>query len=604
MFLGLTPKTLTALGASALLVIVGATSAVVMASGDDFASVDAPRWEAGYAFAYDVSGTVEYLVEVPGELSDRDGFSFGPVPVEKEILSTQFDHGGKPLYVGAATFPLGHFLAEGARFEFPDLAVYPTADRQRDLAPVGVTVDDEDLAFGPDAPITYLDFPLTHGKRWSSEMHVSDLFGEADLLEGTEYVDLDRVLVQGEVGAMETLRLTIGDQQVDVDAVRVDISYSPIGLQKAVAQARADAEKFGADIERLNVQLGVHEIAWYAPEYQAIVRDQFVVRALVDAAGSFQGDRYEVYTEATGTALAEMTGARLLKGAEKDTPEILRILRGEAPIADAHGEDVPETVYDVVVESSHARVNAADAPVVTFTSDLVGVPELPDGHALRYQFVDADGHVLDAGAAGASWSVTVDEPGSHTLLLQGVDADGRVYAQDAVSLAADWVQTVDASCPVVTGRDFMPCDEVSVPVSAGIQSLSVTAYRNGTSFMESGRLVVDAPHESYTAGRGSDGVYRVTVTEFAPDTLTGDWEAYYDSLGGVGERVTYVLELRFGAVEAVEPTFETEAGVGGALVTRDAGVLADFGSPLGAFLEQMRRGEAPTLAGELESLLP
>jgi len=598
MILGLSTKTLSALGAGGTLLVVAVTSAVVMADGEEFDAVQAPAWQAGYAFAYDVSGGVEYLFEVPGEGREADRMEFGPVPIEKEILSTQFDLDGKPLYVGAATFPLGHFLAQGMGFEFPDLAVYPTADRQSDLAPVGVRINDagDSLVFGPDAPVTYLDFPLTHGKRWDSTMEVAKLFGEADALEGTDYMDLDEVLVQGEVGAMETLRLPIGE----VEAVRVDISYTPIGLQKAVAQARADAEKFGADIDRLNVQLGVHETAWYAPEYQAVVKDQFIVRALVDAAGSFDGQHYEFYSEATGTALAEMTGAQLLPGAERDMPEILRYLRGEQAIAAVHGQKVPDRLYEVSVDGPDGHVNAALDVPTRFTSSLSGVAALPDGHSLRYKLVDGTGAVAKSGTAGASWSIDIDRPGSYTMVLQAVDGAGTLHAQDATPVIADWYQTLEAGCPAFTGLGVSGCDGIDLPVFAGIRSATVAAYHNGTTLAGSGQVIVDAPHEQYRGGRDGDGAYRVTIEEFDPRDLGGDWSAHYTNTAGLGGEVTYVVALVYGAVDQA-PAVEADTGM--LLATQDARSMGAFGAPIGSFLEQLRRGEAPGLEAELRALL-
>lgn len=598
MILGLSTKTLSALGAGGTLLVVAVTSAVVMADGEEFDAVGAPAWQAGYAFAYDVSGDVEYLFEVPGEGREADRMEFGPVPIEKEILSTQFDLDGKPLYVGAATFPLGHFLAQGVDFEFPDLAVYPTADRQADLAPVGARINDagDSLVFGPDAPVTYLDFPLTHGKRWDSTMQVAELFGAGDALEGTDYMDLDEVLVQGEVGSMETLSLPIGE----VEAVRVDISYTPVGLQKAVAQARADAERFGADIDRLNVQLGVHETAWYAPEYQAVVKDQFIVRALVDAAGEFDGQHYEFYSEATGTALAEMTGAQLLSGPERSMDEILRYLRGEQAITAVHGQKVPDRVYEVSVDGPD-RINAALDDPTRFTSSLSGLHVLPDGHSLHYRLVDATGAAFKSGTAGESWKVDIDRPGRYTMVLQAVDAAGTVHAQAATPVVADWYQTVAGDCPAVSGLYVAACDEVDLPVFAGIQSATVAAYHNGTSLAGSGQLVVEGPGERYSGGRDGDGAYRVTIDEFDADALGGDWSAYYSNTAGLGGTVTYVLSLVYGGAPA--PADASDAGTGGLLATQDARSMSAFGAPIGSFLEQLRRGEAPGLEAELRALL-
>ncbi len=600
MILGLSTKTAASIGVAATLMVVAITSAVVMAGDEEFDAIQAPRWQAGYAFAYDVTGQIEYLLDVPGEASGGDSFSFGPVPIEKEILSTKFDLDGKPLYVGAATFPLGHFLAQGMDFEFPDLAVYPTADRQSDLSPVGVQIssDGDGLEFGPDAPITYLDFPLTHGKRWSTTMKVADLFGEADFLEGTEYMDLDEVLVQGEVGSMQKLDLPIGT----VDAVRVDISYTPIGLQKAVAQARSDAEKFGVDVERLNVQLGVHEIAYYAPEYQSIVKDQFVVRALVDAALDYNGDHWEVYTEATGTALVELTGARLLKGPERSTSEILRILRGDAPVADAHGEIIPESIYDVFIDSDSSRVNAAKSPVVHFSSDLSGVDSLPSEHKLVYKMVRPDGSTYKSAAGKATWDVTVDEPGSYTVILQAIAGDGRVFSQDSMPLVANWHQTISGGCPVVTSSTMMPCDRVGLPVNLGVDALSVAAYVNGTT-LANGRLTVSSPSDSFSGSREGDGAYRIVLEDFDHRDLGRNWNGAYSSFG-FGENVDYVIDILYGAPDTrVHDDVGEDGGTGGQLAMQDPRSMSSFGAPLGSFLEQLSEGKKPFLQAELEGLL-
>ncbi len=600
MILGLSTKTMASLGAAATLMVVAITSAVVMADGDEFDAIKAPQWQAGYAFAYDVTGEIEYMLDVPGEASGGDSFGFGPLPIEKEILSTQFDLDGKPLYVGAATFPLGHFLAQGMDFEFPDLAVYPTADRKSDLSPVGVQISDagDDLEFGPDAPITYLDFPLQHGKRWSSTMKVAELFGQTDFLEGTEYMDLDEVLVQGEVGSMHTLDLPIGT----VEAVRVDISYTPIGLQKAVAQARSDAEKFGVDVERLNVQLGVHEIAYYAPEYQSIVKDQFVVRALVDAALNYDGDHWEVYTEATGTALVELTGARLLKGPEQSTSDILRILRGEAPVADAHGEIIPESTYDLFLEDNVRLVNAASSPSLTYSTDISGVDALPTGHKIVFKMIAGDGSTYKTSSGAPSWDVVVDEPGSYTVVAQAIAGDGRVFAQDSMPLVANWHQTINGGCPLVSSSTMIPCQEVDLPVNHGVDHLTLAAYANGTS-VTYGQLNVYSDSDSYQGSRDGDGAYRVSIDEFNARDIGRSWTGAYSSFG-LGERVDYVIDIIYGVSEPIVNDHAGEDGSAGALVAmRDARSMSSFGSPLGAFLEQLSEGKKPFLQTELDALL-
>lgn len=596
-----------------LLVGVVIGTAAVMANEGDFGTVEAPEWKSGYKWAYDVSGAIDVDIRVPGEPTYTESIDFGPFAVNKEILNSQdFVNEGEPLYVGATTLPIGHILDMGM-FALQDggweqLAVFPTADRHRDLAPVlaypdwdcrgGFDCDPTGLHFGKDTPVDYIQFPLEYGDRWSQTVQFDDvLFDEVDDLG--QLGGVTEVKMVGEAGKMETITLPVGK----TDAVRLDFSYQPIGLQKAVAEMREQAEGFGVKVERLNVQLGLHEIAHYSPEYQAIARDQFVLQGLVDAVIEFDGERYEFFFDLSGYVLSELTGARLTELPDRSLPEILDILAGREPIPDVKGEAVQDAAYRLELTGERSRVNAAKGEIVPFSVALSDA--LPDGHSLEYIVRDHSGATVQAAPAQEEFSIRFQDPGVFTVTVAALDGDGDLVTRDSHAIYADFVKTVGASCSIDASLFTGDCGDVPVPARAGLKSMVLEARVNQTlpSMFGLDQLRYEMADGStrYASGDGSGG-YRM---EFQGDEVflaAQDGVLEYRPAAGAFDSVSYTVSLIYGApVDAQH--FEHQASTGTMAVMQDWQAMGGLLSPMDRMLEQVVHGEPKTFDGELGTLL-
>ncbi len=479
-----------------LLVLVGAVIAgVAVASGDSYDPVHAPQWQAGYTFSYDVvadiQATTDGLEEF--ELPAETDLTVGPIPVKKEILSTEYrDLDGQPVYISAATFPLSNLQAGSEAFGLMGgVPAFATAERQADLAPVPVLPDwscrSDDcpsggLDFIASNPLTYLNFPLTEGKRWEQE---ADL-GIPVPLEELEGVD--RVHVIGEVGAMETVDL---GQLGSVDAVRVDISYTPVGLQDAIADLAAMMEDAGFEIERFNVQLGMHEIVHYSPDFESIVQQQYIVRALIDIAlkGDFQGHEFDeaVYGEFDAVLSATLTGADRVAKAEMSPLEILNTLTDADLISDVRGSVSYGAPYSIGLQSDVLRLNAAEFDQAFVEASVYGADGLPEGHYIDWQVTDAAGDYVTEHKGDTLYIFGSSEPGVFTIEASAVDPEQGVVAESGIILVADYFLEEEVGCDWIGY-----CDELEIPVNPGVQDLFVYADAPSLFGWTGGLTLIDA----------------------------------------------------------------------------------------------------------------
>ena len=592
-----------------LLVGVVIGTAAVMANEGDFGTVEAPEWKSGYKWAYDVSGAIDVDIRVPGEPTYTESIDFGPFAVNKEILNSQdFVNEGEPLYVGATTLPIGHILDMGM-FALQDggweqLAVFPTADRHRDLAPVlaypdwdcrgGFDCDPTGLHFGKDTPVDYIQFPLEAGKRWSDTVSFAEELPGMDELDAFE--DITELQLVGEVGGMETISVPIGS----VDAVRIDFSYKPIGLQRAVAEFREEAESYGVVFERLNVQIGLHEIAHYSPAHEAIVRDQYIFKAIADVSAHVMGEHYEAFAEVTGYVLAEMSGSTLAELEEHDLPAILDKLNGREAIRDVEGTVLEEKdVYHIDLLASHDRVNSAEAQAVRFdiVNDAVG--GLPAGHGYEYLVQDKHGQVTHFAGTGSQFNVVFDEPGVYTVRVAAVDPDGQAISQARQIVYADYVKTSEVTCGLST-LVTAPCGAVAVPARDGLERMVLTAKVNQTLLgdpLSQARIAFeDASGDVVYGYPSAPGEYRIELDNAY--TSAKDGELSFRPLAGFGDVVAFTVDLSFNG-EGLK-LYEHQVSAGGLAMTGDWQFLGPMMGALDEALMDVASGEAMTL--ELDRL--
>lgn len=600
MFFGLSTKALSAIAGAVVLVGVVFGTAAVMADGDDFGTIGAPDWESGYAWTYDVTGSLGYTFTGDEIGADSAEIPLGDMQIKKEILNTEdFDHKGDALYVGATTLPIGHildmdmFALDGGGWA--ELAVFPTADRQRDLAPVPAyptfsssTGEASGIAFADGLAIDYIQFPLTHGKRWDDSVSFSEKLPGMDELD--VFGDVTELQLVGEVGTMETLDLPIGK----TDAVRIDFSYKPIGLQRAVAEFREQAESMGVSFERLNVQIGLHEIAHYSPAHEAIVRDQYIFKAIADISANAFGEQYDIFAEVTGYVLAQMSGSTLTELEEHDLPAILDKLNGREAIRDVEGAVIQaEDLYKIDLVQSHDRVNVAETHAVSFDIVNDAVDGLPPGHGYEYLVQDKTGKVVEYQGTGSEFMVTFDDPGVYTVRVAAVDPDGNAISQDRAIVYADYAKSTEVSCSPVVITYTNSCGQIPVPVREGIDQIILTAKVNQTLLddpaMQNRIRFEDAAGDRVYGYQVAPGEYRIELDTAAASTKDGVLS--YQPLAAIGEVVSFTVELSYDGVGVSHPTHDA----GTMARTGDWQFLAPLMSVVDEALADVTDGEAPTL---------
>ncbi len=565
------------------LVLFGAVIAgVAIASAEDFDPVHAPDWKAGYSFSYDVTADIESVTD--GSVADEFGIpgqsnlSFGPFPVKKEILSTQYDDAdGYPTYVSAATFPFSNIQSGLPLFDaFAGQQAYVTAERQNDLAPVPLVPDTSCLSdscaggglkFLAGNDMSYLNFPLSPDKRWEQTIDLPMSFALEEL-QG-----IDRMHVVGEVSGMRTVDL---GEFGKTEAVRVDFSYTPVGLQEFVSNYAQALEDAGLTLERFNFQLGMHEIVYYSDDLQAIVSQEYIVYTFVDIAahGEVYGQEIDedIYAEVTARVKLTLTGANTdVAGPERSPLEILEIVGDPSLIADARGQGVGATPYSISLTSSHDRVNAAESPMVSFLLGVHGVDELPEGTTTSFEVTRAGETYkgAKAGPGGDGFVMNIDEPGIYDVVAKVAGPDGGVKIAKA-RVVADYAEEIKAQCGLnLLGTSCMP---ESFPVHEGIDSLTVGIHVSSGSPLLLREYLLVEHHD----GSVDDWDNTQSVT-YAADKIDGDfgaWSVAYENEGGYMAQVTYFIESTYKAGNMTKVEVEP-APVGG---PRSTGVKAS-GAP-------------------------
>lgn len=561
--------------AASVVLVSAVIAGVAVASDDDFDPVYAPEWQPGYTFSYDVLGSVDMVydgleaMDMPG-----DGFSgaFGPFQVKKEILNTQdYESHGQPLFVSAANFPMSNIQSGEVLDGIGSDPTFLMAERQNDLAPLAVMPNwdcrSNDCAGGAvkvmaDNPLTYLNFPLTQGKKWVQEEELPIPVPIEEL------AGITRVHIVGEVTGMEAVDLgELGTTQ----AVRVDFAYRPVGLEDILSQIVKQAEDAGVQVDRFNVQMGVHEIVHYSPEYEAIVQQQYLISVLFDVAfsGEFYGQSFseDIYAELDGSITAVLTGSNRAVTEEQTPVQILQKLGNVDLINDARGLGVSaqRVPYSISLDGARSEVNVAKGEAARYAVGVAG--DLPAGHSLEYVVKELGGPEIASGIVqGGTFTVELGEPGVYGVTVRGVDGAGGVVTTSATRyLEGDYDALVSADCNF--GGLGTYCAPFEFLVKPGADSAVFEAYTYGGTPPLSQTLYVRAPDGT---AYDTQGRHVELDADEIEELGYGHWRIDYNNVGGVLSEVDYLLSIDYEAPQAVPqvpaPDRHNETGSGGGLL--------------------------------------
>lgn len=541
----------------ALLLLATAFSACIGGEeGRAFGVLDAPVWESGYAFSYNVTTSVETVYEENGE-RETDSENSGPFGARIEVINTTYVQDGVPLYI-VATAMGGLASMDHAGDEVPFAMGGLVGVRKSDLMDVAsrygevvrceggqqncvTTIDD--LSFGPLTKAIYLDFPLSRGKSWTN-----DLSSEDDV-----EMDLDGVPIEVREENRVRGAVDIDTPLGRIEAVQVEHTLRAIGLEQLRNEALAEARAEGIQVDRFDLVLNGVTSTFYSEKYQTIAKEtvSLVVGVDIRAKGP-DGQRYDYYSRADVRSEQILTGATYVPGPERDLGAMGAIVGGLYPIKDPTGSAYEPAGYSLQIVQSAEVVNAADAPTVHFEAVVSGMESLPPGHTLEWTLRDATQAVVAQGD-GPLFDFAADTPGAYSVELIGANEDDRVSAVAASSLIANYDAEVSIVCETAAAEPLLPgCGAIQVPVRPGIESLTVDATPTGpATAASSGSLrLEDSASHSISDNSRAGGRYEITLDDFSSFSPEGDdWTLDYNQRYAVAEDVTYGVHLTFGPAE-------------------------------------------------------
>jgi len=506
-------------------------------------SLGRPVWSSGYAFSYEMTGqSTEEENHVGDGDSGRSSNSdtLGPISINIEVLNTTMHAGDDPVYLAALTSRDTNRESAPAPF-IMNFAASLTAYRQRDLAEVVVDLVSshrscEDgacesakitaVGFGESPDMTYLDFPLTKGKSWSSPAADDDELGW---------------IVRAEVGSPKTVQLSVGS----VRALPVVFKYSATNLDKFIEDQKRESD---GQVDSYDFRPTRQLTVYYADDYQTVVRSVTDVGLDIRASGKDEQGRpamfeghYEAHIEQV------LTGARLVALPERGLDYISQVMDGTIDLIDPSGHARRPVGYTLAVDPARRVVNAAEEPDVSFSAKVVGDPAAFQGHAVTWRLVDYFGNQVAAGE-GVAGAHRFDEPGYYTAEFEARDADGQVTAAASGFILANYAKSTQVTCTLVTPVPITPCPDASAPVRPGIRSATVAArVSSPLDVLSQGTLVLTDPAgREWRSSTASGGRYEIIVDDFT-DAAVGDedWVLSFEDLLAVQQVIGYEVELSY-----------------------------------------------------------
>ncbi len=444
----------------------------------DFGTVEAPSIMAGYAYAYDVSGSIEFeaIATMDGEVmaEETDSMVIPTMPLfVMQILNTSFGPNGS-FYLGAARFA---DAPNGMSFGDVDAPVFgklPVAIRKSDLAPFSVTTRQTQQCEGGCRLATtsievdsatpldpYLDFPLTAGKTWINQI---------DLGFGLEAPGMQMIIRSTAIGP-QTLQVL----NQSVEAIHIEHRFALPGGDALAKAMAAEMEANGAEDVEVQLHLDGVVDSYYAESFQNVVRETSRSKVVADVAFTVEGMAGESHLMMAIDMNVDLSGATLEADPEMDMTGIAAFLDGAQSIKQP-GATMTAGTYSVQVSADKAEFNVAEAEPITFTVDAV--PAIPEGDVARYTVSDAEGKLVTSGT-GETFEVLFAKPGLYQVVVQAVNEGGIVQAIDAMLVAADYEATVDLTCGNVV-LSALPnsntCTSAAIPLTSakGLQGVTIT----------------------------------------------------------------------------------------------------------------------------------
>ncbi len=505
-----------------------------------------PEWQAGYAWTYAYQASESWVDRADGE-EERDNDTWSGRIVQ-EVFNTTIAHAGEPLY---------HLVYTEETDD--DAYTWFKVLRQRDLGSVGfdystgmACMNGEcrdtgvQLTGYHDDGLTYIDFPIRTGDRWSAVLEPEE-WDIGTAIEGTVH---GAALVETGLGAIETARIT-----------RVEV---PVGLDEYEQTIREEATAEGYTLTHLELDYSIRETLYYSDLYQAVVRVDRVDQGLESARGTDpDGEPFDFHYEETEEHTIVLEGARLLPGPERSVAEAMGFLDGSLPLRDPTGEAVAHATYELAISQPHAIINAANHELVL---DAVVTGDMPTSHSLHWSVRDQQGAIVHE-ATGGNYTPSLPGPGRFSVELLAKD-NGTIVAAAGSAITGDWIVDDVISCGVASVFGVPACDRISVPVHPGAHHVLVRTMAEFPTQTTPGNMMrLEDPNSMAASARSEGGELVIEVDDFSFfERNEQPWSLYYGPMANAMMDLPVHIEVLYSSGVQEGAAQQGRANVGKVLV--------------------------------------
>ncbi len=564
-------------------------------------TLEGPRWESGYSYAYATRGSVDFQGQMNGRFEDASE-DIPAIHTSMEVLSTQYKSGKEPVYLlGVSQSIPGAYDATSEEFvpNMPRFAAQLSAVRQRDLQYVPASYsseakcDEEDcqvslssIEVGMGPAWTYFDFPLQEGKTWGGGLDRAPELAQVLDNEGPDASDIDWDF-EAEVVGPATVSLPVGD----VQAMQVEFFFTPHDLAGWMESVREEAADEGATLDHFDYSISLRETAYYSEAYRAVVLDEYVGSSYLSASGRGEGESFDVSVSINVEFTSELQGAELVPKPERSLSYIAKVLTGDLPLRDPTGTVQRPAGYSIDLVSDKTLVNAAVPEAIAFSVGLIDADALPAGHQAAWRVTDGLSEVVKSGE-GLDFSHTFDKPGVYGVEVLTTDENGAVTAADGLTLVANYESTFLVNCgPLATPVLLRGCRATELEVPVGLQSLAITVRPTSpTSAVNYGYLYVQDPDGQRVESSDGQAEYTVRIDDLTGYAVDGrPWTYQWVQQLAVLEDAEVSISLIYEEPVSAEPAEEAGNGTGLArILERTMGPLSGPPGPWASGVPDLR----------------
>ena len=490
--------------------------------GKSFDPLDAPVWEPGYSWTYDVVASSQMSGFDRGGLGSDGDSQRGKVTMT--VINTTKEVRGEPVYVVSLGDGFDHPLFEGDTQALTkrgleltavgfnhDYAMPGSSDPCRDASPLQPVEDTQ--------RIPTVRFPLDDGKSWSGSLGLEDDFG------------------------MQYTMLVHGLVDVDTPAGTFKAVYVTTDFQPGDFQDGGPEEMGMYDFSLRSEQ-------WYSPDARYLVKHVFSA----SASTSEGGERYQ-FAYRTTAVLADYS---LDVQPEQEAPEIVERMEAQ-PVPYMPSRIVSDTEFPVNVadgpvtarltlEEMNMRVFGND-DLIAYSSELEPLAYDNETHEIAWTITTySDGYTEETRKTGDILELNLTRGGDYNVRAAVEPKKcGSYIVSDAYGRAsAYWSKTFEFE----TGTGDLPqtLDIADVPIEAGAYEALVSWVREPVAGYspDEASVVIHGPDGQMQSYRATPPRGQTQFGAYPAGTHALSWQT--TGLPSVGETIELTVTVTYGYI--------------------------------------------------------